>query len=81
MRHHPTSRALSDYRRVRGGRRILRAAQRVRRGRDRLAPEATRELGRLFLPGVVSGTVLLATSALVDAERDLRLRVGVALGS
>ncbi|MGC1887248.1 MAG: hypothetical protein WA709_14325, partial [Stellaceae bacterium] len=50
------------------GRRISRAA----RGYDGLAPEATRERGRLFLAGVGSGTVLFATSALFDAERDLR---------
>ena len=42
---------------------------------------ATRERGRLFLAGVGSGTVLFATSALFDAEPDLRLRVGVASGS
>jgi hypothetical protein len=54
---------------------------RVRRGYDGLAPEAARERGRLFLAGIGSGTVLSATSALFDAERDLRLRVGVASGS
>jgi len=48
---------------------------------DGLAPEAARERGRLFLAGVGSRTVLFATSAVFDAERDLRLRVGVALGS
>jgi hypothetical protein len=42
---------------------------------------ATRERGRLFLAGVGSGTVLFATSALFDAEPDLRLRVGVASSS
>ena len=70
-----------DYRRVRRGRRISRAAPKVRRGYDGLAPEATRERGRLFLAGVGSGTVLFATSAVFDAERDLRLPVGVASGS
>ena len=53
----------------------------MRRGYDGLDPEAARERGRLFLAGVGSGTVLFATSALFDAERDLRLRVGVASGS
>ena len=74
-------RALSGYRRARGGRRISRAAPRVFRSYDGLAPEATRERGRLFLAGVGSGTVLFATSAVFDAERDLRLPVGVASGS
>jgi len=68
---------LSDYRQARRGRRISRAAQRVRRGRDGRAPEATRERGRPFLAGVGSATVSFATSAVLDAERDLRLRVGV----
>ena len=68
-------------RRARGGRRISRVAPRVRRGYDGLAPEAVRERGRLFLAGVGSRTVLFAPSAVFDAERDLRLRVGVALGS
>ena len=69
------------FRRVRRGRRISRAARRARRGYDGLAPEAARERGRLFLAGVGSRTVLFATSAVFDAERDLRLRVGVASGS
>src|SRR5580692_3469522 len=73
--------AWSDYRRTRRGCRISRAAPRVRRGYDGLAPEAARERGRLFVAGVGSRTVLFATSAVFDAERDLRLRVGVALGS
>jgi len=67
--------------RSRKGRRISRAAWIVRRGYEGLAPEAARERGRLFLAGVGSRTVLSATSALFDAERDLRLRVGVASGS
>jgi hypothetical protein len=41
----------------------------------------TRERGRLFLAGDGSASVSFATSAVFDTERDLCLRVGVALGS
>jgi hypothetical protein len=41
----------------------------------------TRERGRLFLAGDGSAAVSFATSAVFDAERDLRLRVGGASGS
>ena len=41
----------------------------------------TRERGRLFLAGFGSTKGSFATSAVFDAERDLRLRVGGASGS
>jgi len=79
--NHTTSRALSDCQRASERPSNTRVARRVRRSYDGLAPEAARERGRFFLAGVGSGTVSLATAALFDAERDLRLRVGVTSGS
>jgi len=48
---------------------------------DGLAPEATRERGRLFRARVDSAAGSFAASAVFDAERDVRLRVAVASGS